>query len=405
MDLLEITKYGIKNLQTRHLRSTLTIVGIVLGIATIVTLMSIGEGVRVDIESQMDAFGSDMIFVVPFNLEKMASASSFSMSTTGKLYDRDVDYIKRVPAVQDTARMNYGRASLRFRETEITSAIYPCESTIFEAFGDYFTIEEGRYYKDSETKVVVLANDAANIIFNEQHIAVGNTLYINEEPYRVVGVLKRIGTSLSQQDDSTIFLPYDQGNKLLADYLAPGEVFAIYIKIRPGYDPEDVADQVERQLANAHRVSLDDKDFSVITPAFIKETVSTVMNLLNLFLLAIAAVSAFVGGIGISNTMFMSVLERRREIGVLKAIGASRGTILLIFVIESALIGAGGGLLGLALGYLALLLVGLFGIPYILGISQISFAFFFSVTVGVVSGLIPALNASKVPAIEALRYE
>jgi putative ABC transport system permease protein len=130
-----------------------------------------------------------------------------------------------------------------------------------------------------------------------------------------------------------------------------------------------------------------------------------VLDLLNIFLLAIAAVSAFVGGIGISNTMFMSVLERRREIGVLKAIGATRNTILIIFVIESALIGAGGGLLGLALGYLALLAVGSFGVPYILGIPQISFAFFFSVGVGVISGLIPALNASKVPAVEALRYE
>ncbi len=405
MDLLEITKYGIKNLQIRHLRSTLTIVGIVLGIATIVTLMSIGEGVRVDIESQMDAFGTDMIFVVPFNMEKLASSSGFSMSTTGKLYDRDIDYIRRVPAVEETARMNYGRASLRFREAEIATAIYPCESVIFDAFGDYFTIEEGRYYKDSETKVVVLGNDAANLMFDDENVAVGNTLYINEEPYRVVGVLKRIGTSLSQQDDSTIFLPYDQGNKLLADYLAPGEIFSIYIKIRPGYDPEEVADQVERQLANAHRVSLEDKDFSVITPAFIMEMVGTVMDLLNLFLLAIAAVSAFVGGIGISNTMFMSVLERRREIGVLKAIGATRNTILLIFVIESALIGAGGGLLGLALGYLALLAVGSFGVPYILGVSQISFAFLFSVVVGVISGLIPALNASKVPAVEALHYE
>jgi len=405
MDLLEITKYGIKNLRIRHLRSTLTIVGIVLGIATIVTLMSIGEGVRQEIETQLDAFGTDMIFIVPFNMENMASSSSMSMSTSGKLYERDIDYIKKVPAVQDTARMNYGRASLRFRETDITGAIYPTDEAMFEQFGDYFAIEEGRYYTDSDTKVLVLGNDAANLMFDDQKISPGNVIYVNDEQYRVVGVLKRIGTALSQQDDSTIFMPYDQGNKVLADYLAPGEIFAIYIKLRPGYDPEEVADQVERQVANAHRVSLDKKDFSVITPAFIKETVGTVINLLNLFLLAIAAVSAFVGGIGISNTMFMSVLERRREIGVLKAIGATRNTILLIFVIESALIGAGGGLLGLALGYIALLAAGSLGVPYVLGIFQISFAFSFSVGVGVISGLIPALNASKVPAVEALRYE
>ncbi|MEW5996575.1 MAG: ABC transporter permease [Candidatus Micrarchaeota archaeon] len=405
MDFLEIINYGIKNLQIRHLRSTLTIIGIVLGIATIVTLMSIGEGVRVDIESQMESFGSDIIFVVPFNLENLASASSLSLTTTGKLYDRDVDYIKRVPAVQDTARVNYGRASFRFRETAITAAIYPAEEEMFEQFADYFTIEEGRYYKDSETRVLVLGNDAANLMFDEQKIAPGNVIHVNDEPYRVVGVLKRIGTSLSEQDDSTIFVPYGQGNRILADYLAPGEVFAIYVKLRPGYDPEEVAVQVERQVANAHRVSLDKKDFSVITPALIKDTVGTILNLLNLFLLAIAAVSAFVGGIGISNTMFMSVLERRREIGVLKAIGATRTTILLIFVVESALIGAGGGLVGLAIGYLVLQMAGSFGIPYMMGLPQIAFAFFFSVGVGVVSGFIPALNASRVPAVEALRYE
>ncbi|MDD2655411.1 MAG: ABC transporter permease [Candidatus ainarchaeum sp.] len=405
MDLLEITKYGIKNLRIRHLRSTLTIVGIVLGIATIVTLMSIGEGVSQEIESQLDAFGTDMIFVVPFNLETMSSASSMSMSTSGKLYERDIDYIEKVPGVEETARVNYGRASLRFRDIDISSAIYPADEAMFEQFGDYFTLEEGRYYTDSDTKVLVLGNDAANLMFDEQKIAPGNVIYVNDEPYRVVGVLKRIGTALSQQDDSTIFMPYDQGKKVLADYLAPGEVFAIYIKIRPGYDADEVAAQVERQIANAHRISLDKKDFSVITPSFIKETVGTVLDLLNLFLLAIAAVSAFVGGIGISNTMFMSVLERRREIGVLKAIGATRNTILLIFVFESALIGAGGGMLGLALGYLALLAAGAFGVPYILGAYQISFAFSFAVVVGVISGLIPALNASKVPAVEALHYE
>ncbi|MFA5412502.1 MAG: ABC transporter permease [Candidatus Micrarchaeia archaeon] len=405
MDLLEITKYGIKNLRTRHLRSTLTIVGIVLGIATIVTLMSIGEGVSREIESQLDAFGTDMIFIVPFNMDSLASSSSMSMSTSGKLYERDIDYIKKIPAVQDTARMNYGRASLRFRETAISSAIYPTDAAMFEQFGDYYQIEEGRYYQDGDTKVLVLANDAANLMFDDQKISPGNVIYVNDEPYRVVGVLKRIGTALSQQDDSSIFMPYDQGKKVLADYLAPGEVFFIYIKIRPGYDAEEVAYQVERQVANAHRVSLDKKDFSVITPAFIKETVGTVLDLLNLFLLAIAAVSAFVGGIGISNTMFMSVLERRREIGVLKAIGATRNTILLIFVVESALIGAVGGLIGLALGYLALLAAGAFGVPYVLGIYQVSFALSFAIVVGVVSGLIPALNASKVPAVEALHYE
>jgi putative ABC transport system permease protein len=404
MDLMETTMYGVKNLRTRHLRSTLTIVGIVLGIATIVTLMSIGEGVRQDITKQLDAFGTDIIFVVPFSTESFTT-SSVSITTSGKLYERDVDYIERVPAVEGVSRVLFGRASLSFRGKDISAAIYPADAATFEQFGDYYQIEEGRYFRDSEGKVLVLANDAANTMFGDNHIGPGNIVYVNDEPYRVVGVLKKIGTSLSQQDDSSIFMPYEQGRDVLSEFLAPGEVFAIYIKIRPGYDPDEAAALVERQIANAHRVSLDKKDFSVITPAFIKETVGVVLGLLDLFLLAIAAISAFVGGIGISNTMFMSVLERRREIGVLKAIGATRSTILLIFVIESALIGAVGGIIGLALGWLVLLGVGAIGVPYIIGIPQIAFAFLFSVGVGVIAGLIPALNASKVPAVEALHYE
>lgn len=405
MDLPEMVSYGIKSLQVRHLRSTLTIIGIVLGIATIVTLMSIGEGVRHDIEKQLYVMGYDKIFVLPIREESLQGISGVSITTSGKLYERDVDYVERVPGVEDAYRILYGRAALRFRDEEITAAIFPVDAELFGQFGNYLQIEEGRYFRDDETHVVVLANDAANKIFGNKKVQVNNVIYIDGEPYRVVGVLKLIGTSLSQQDDSAIYIPYGQGRKVLEEFLAPGEVFSIYIKIREGYNPDEVALQVERQLAAAHRVSLVKKDFTVMTPSFIYETVGNILGLLNLFLFAIAMVSAFVGGIGISNTMFMSVLERRREIGVLKAIGATRSQILFIFIIESALIGMGGGLIGLAIGYLVLQIAGAFGIPYIMGLPQIAFAFFFSVGVGVVSGLIPALNASRVPAVEALRYE
>jgi putative ABC transport system permease protein len=406
MDLLEVISYGVKNLRIRHLRSSLTIFGIVLGIATIFTLMSIGEGVKVDIESQLDAFGTDQIFVVPISgsLEEF-STSGVSFTTTGKLYEKDIEYVERIPAVESTGKVIYGRATLRFRNEEITAAVFPSDPEVLTQFSDYLEIEEGRYFRDGESKVVVLAWDAANDLFGNERLKPGNKLYINDEPYRVVGVLKKIGTSLSQQDDSAIYMPFDDGREMFKDFLAPGEVFSIYIKLREGYDADEVAPLIERQLAASHRVSLADKDFAVITPSLIQETVGTVLDLLNLFLLAIALISAFVGGIGISNTMFMSVMERRREIGVLKAIGATRFQILMVFVVESALIGMGGGLVGLALGYAVLLLAGSFGLPYIIGVSQLSFAFFFSIGVGVISGLIPALNASKVPAIEALRYE
>ena len=406
MKFTDMVAYSLQNIGMRKLRSWLTIIGVIIGIATIVTLIGIGDGIKADIESQMEAFGSDVIIVYPIAMDEgfASSASSFGLGkTSGKLYESDIEYIKRVPAVDEVVRMNYGRAGLGFRDEEITGFVYGVDEGIFDVYSDYLEIENGRYYRDGEKKVVVLANDAANELFDDP-LKVNSKLKIGNETYRVVGVLKKIGTSLSAQDDAAIYVPYEQGVELFSEQLAEDEVFGFMVTIREGFDADAAGGEIEQKLADAHRTSVEDADFSVITPTMLNQMVGEIIGLLTVFLFAISVVSAIVGGIGISNTMFMNVLERTREIGVLKSIGAKKNEILLLFLFESAIIGFAGGALGLALGVGVMALAGLFGVPYIITPYAVAFALLFATAVGAVAGLIPARNASVIPAVESLRY-
>lgn len=167
----------------------------------------------------------------------------------------------------------------------------------------------------------------------------------------------------------------------------------------------DVADEITLELRSAHRVSEDTQDFTLITSDFINQQVGAITTLLTLFLGGIASISLLVGGVGVANTMFMAVMERTREIGVLKAIGASRADILEIFLLEASLIGLVGGALGILFGASIAAIASAFGVSASVSPELVLFALFFSVTVGLVSGYIPAKRASELPPVEALRYE
>lgn len=213
------------------------------------------------------------------------------------------------------------------------------DSEYFDQYANYMKIEDGRLFRDGEKHVVVLGNDAANVIFGKRKVSVGNIVRVNDIDYRVVGIMEKIGTSLSQQDDSSIMVPYDDGAELFGNQLSKNEVYVISVEASEGADIDEIKDGIEKKLISYHKVAPDKKDFSVITSDFIQETVGTILTMLSAFLLLITLVASVVGAIGIANTMFMSVLERTREIGVLKAIGATEKDITMIFLIESGIIG------------------------------------------------------------------
>ncbi|MBN2122569.1 ABC transporter permease [Candidatus Micrarchaeota archaeon] len=400
----DIFRYGFLNLQRRQLRSWLTIIGIIIGIATIVVLVSVGEGVKKDIYDQMEAFGSNMIIVYPMSIEDLGSVGP-SMGSAGKLFERDIDYIKKVPGIDDISKFIYGRVSLRFKDKELAGLVYPSSANIFEMFPDQYEIEEGRYIQEGESKVAFLMNDAANEMFGKDKVKVNSYLHIAGEKFRVVGIAKKIGASMSSTDDAAIYVPFDDKDLIMGDTIAEGEIGGIMISTVEGADVEEVAERIEEQLASAHRTTVEDADFSVMTSKTINEMMDTITGLLTGSLFLIGLISAVVGGIGIANTMFMGVIERTKEIGILKSLGAKSFQILAIFLVEAGLIGGVGGLIGLGIGMVVIGIIPYFGvIPYLSAEVAVG-SVLFAILVGMVAGLIPARNAAKIPPIEALRYD
>jgi len=405
MKLEDSFMYAMRNVRTSHLRSWLTIIGVIIGVIALVVITSISEGVQKDITDQLEAFGPNMLIVVPINIDEggLEGFTGVGQAAMGKLFERDVEAIKAIPGVKSVGRSNYGRTSIAFKDKELVAPVFGVDVAFMEQYEDYMGIETGRMFRDEEKHVVVLGNDAANLMFGNKKVAVGNIIKINDIDYRVVGILERIGTSLSQQDDSSIMVPFEDGNDLFANQLSKDEVQFISVEAEEGADVEEIKATIEAKLISYHKVTEDEKDFSVITSDFISETVGSLLTMLSAFLLLITLIASFVGAIGVANTMFMGVLERTKEIGVLKAVGATRRDIMSIFLIESMIIGLVGGILGLFIAISILQVAGEFGVPFWLRYRIIGFAVVFAATVGILAGVIPARQAAKLDPVEALR--
>ena len=405
MNIIDIISYSFNGIKEQKLRSWLTIIGIVLGVATVLSLVAIGDGVTDDINSQLEAFGANSLMVLPF-ANTMGYMGGFTRGSpsSGKLYDRDFDDLKTLQGISEAMRAVYGQADVSYKDKTFNIMIYGVDKRFLEYFEDTMGIESGRYFEDNERNVVVLANDAANELFGKDKVAVGNRININGKDYRVVGILEKIGTSLSAGDDLAIYLPFEDGRRALSDQILENEISMIQLEIEPGLDVKEMEEKITQRLYYLHKVNEDTKDFSIMSSEFVKDMVNQITGSLTLFLLLISSISAVVGGIGISNTMFMSVLSKTTEIGVLKSIGAKRNDILLIFISQAAIIGLVGGIIGIGLGYVAVEIIKTYGIIPVISPLLLVLVLGFAVFIGVLGGLIPAYNASKIPAIEALKY-
>ena len=395
--------YAINALRKRSIRSWLTVIGIVIGITSIVILVGLVQGLKDTVSDQLQSFGSDTIVVIPTNVEQSgASAASSWLPSSGKLYLKDYERLKRIGDIEDITPVINGRTYVKYKDKEITVSVVGIQPDVYKETVGTLEIESGRFLVSQDRQSVVAGYDLATDSFDDP-IQLSSNIDIMDKKYTVAGILKKTGNSFSNLD-SSLLISFDEAQEMFKDVLSENEISAIRMTVKDGVNPKEVADEVNYLMLAAHRVTEDKKDFSIVTADFINQQVETVTSLLTLFLGAIGAIALLVGGIGIANTMFMSVTERKGEIGILKSIGATEKEILYLFLVESSMIGVAGGFFGLLLAYL---LSGLIefaaGISVSISLFVIFGAIIFSATVGILSGVFPAREAAKLDPIAALR--
>ena len=396
---------AMRNLKKRKLRSLLTMVGIFISIATIFMLVSLSLGLQGAVEEQFRALGTDKIFIQP------ATGFLGPPGSVGGvlLTEDDVDVISKIRGVKDFSYFTAGNAKVEFAgETRymMVWGIPPEHQDVYIEIGA-FEAEEGRLLEENDKNKLVLGVLHKEGKVFKKPTRVGNKLTINGKDLKVRGTLERIG---NPDDDRMILMDMDSFREL---FDIPERVDIIMVQVDEGEDVNEVADRIEKKLRNTRGVTEKNQDFNILKPEELLESFGNILNIVTTFLAGIAAISLIVGGIGIANTMYTSVLERTNEIGVMKAIGAKNKDIFMIFFIESGLLGLVGGIMGVLLGYgvsktIEFIAVTQLGTdllqaaapPYLI-LGSLAFGFI----IGTVSGTLPAVQASKTNVVDALRYE
>ncbi len=405
-------KIAIRALRANKLRSILTMLGIVIGVATVVALLSIGKGATASITSSIQSNGSNLLTVSPGKQQNGPAAggsqqASYLYYTDYQLLQRSLvnDVVAIVPSYQSSYLVKYGDESFSVNVTGITKDYQQTNS---------YEVAEGRFISDgdnkSESLVAVLGSQTAEDLFGGLS-AIGKTISIKSVKFEVVGVLESKGSSGFGSSDDMIFIPLDTGyNKLFgstATYNDKKIVNRISVSVATTEAMDTVSAQIEFLIRRAHKLtSSDELDFNVLSQADLLSTLTTVTQTLTAFLGAIAGISLLVGGIGIMNIMLVSVTERTKEIGLRKAVGATKNQILTQFLIETVTLSLLGGIIGILLGVAIALLVTLTGLLTAeITADSIILAFTFALAIGVFFGLYPAFRAANLHPMVALRYE
>jgi putative ABC transport system permease protein len=301
------------------------------------------------------------------------------------------------------------RGDVRFRDETITVSVQGFTADIIREFS-IIKVSEGRLFSSGESKVAMVGDKVARDLFDRE-MKIGDIIQIEGETFRVVGILQPGSGATASIFDQSVSIPRSDAERL---FLPAGskKVSAIILKVSDGADIDKVAEDVKRRLRASHKKIAGEEDFTVGSSKTIQKSVGQISAAITVFLGGIAGISLLVGAIGIVNTMFMSVMERTKQIGILKAVGAKSREIMAIFLVESSLLGLVGGVLGTLIGLSFAMVIPLFTVGSGFGAftpavtpELVIFCIGFSTIVGALSGLLPARRAAKMQPVEALRYE
>ncbi len=412
MNFLTQIRLVLRNLLARRGRAALTVLGIVIGVAGVITIIALGAGAQSLVVSQVSSLGSNLIGILPGKSDESGPpAAVFGVQiTTLTLEDAQALLNNpQIPHIEAVAPFVRGSGTIVWQNRQVDTFYSGTLSSMPTVQNT--PLAQGRFFNSAEEKganVAVLGFDVKEQLFGERN-AIGEIIKLQNIPLEVIGVAKKQGTVAFQNQDDQIFIPLSIAQKQL---LGINYLQFIRAKVDSAENVKSTVSDVEKLLKERHRIKNDeDIDFSVRDLASALTLITSITNALRLFLAAMAGIALVVGGIGIMNIMLVTVTERTREIGLRKAVGATSGNIRNQFLLESGIVTLLGGIIGIILG--ALLSYGIalgaryagYAWDFVISPSSVLLAVGVSVLTGVVFGLYPAVKASRLDPIEALRYE
>jgi putative ABC transport system permease protein len=408
MNILSSFIEALESLTTNKLRSGLTILGIVIGVAAVIAMISIGRGAENTITGSIQGIGTNLIFVFRGGSEDVRNPQPITLKDA-----EAIDDPFQAPSVVGVAPILSGSVKVAFGGESTTTSIegvtaqYSSVRNLHVTEGDFIS-EENELGRAS---VVLLGPDVADKLFGRKEGLVGETVRIEGQPFRVIGVLESKGGSSFSNEDDRVIVPLTTAQVRLLRRATSDRVDMLVVQAASAQLVPQAGEEIAQILRTRHRTEIGYDDFTILTQEDFLNTASTITGVLTIFLGGVAAISLLVGGIGIMNIMLVSVTERTREIGLRKALGARRIDILVQFLTESAVLSLSGGVIGIILGWVISFVVGRIAaannaaINPAVSIDTILLATLFSAAVGLFFGIYPANRAASLEPVEALRYE
>ncbi len=387
--------FAVNSIIHRKLRSWLTIIGIIIGVASIISLMMISRGLENSIKEQFETFGANRIIISAKGFQGPGSASQ-------GLTQEDVETIEKISGFKYVTPALFRSSEVKKNKETGFTLINAIPSKGYEQFikDSGGELEQGRMIKEHDKYSAVIGSRVSKEMFKKE-LRIGDKIEINKKEFKIIGIWKETGSS---QDDNQIGISLEDARDIFNE---KDKVDTILAQVKSASDIPELQKKIEKELERKRN----DTNFQVLTATQILEQINQVLGIMQVVLVGIALISLVVGAIGIMNSMYTSVLERTKDIGVMKAIGARNSDILQIFLIESGLMGLVGGFFGTSLGVIIAFSTQTiaksagFLLSVKLELPLLLFGLFFAFVIGMLSGFLPAYQASKLKPVDALRYE
>jgi len=407
MNVIQVFREALQSLAVNKLRSALTVLGIVIGVAAVIAMLAIGRGAQVAIDSQINSIGTNLIFLSS-GAPDVRNPRPLTLGDASALADRS-----QAPSIRYVAPVIQGRTQVSQRGEQVGTSLLAITP-------DYAIVRnqkmaEGQFISDSllrqRAAVAVLGSEVAKSLYGRTTNLEGQIIRIDNQPFRVIGVLESKGGSNFGSQDDQVLIPLTTAQSRLLPRQSRDQVDMIYVQAAQANQVDQAVVELTQILTSRHRTSRDQPDFSVLKQQDILAVFQSITSIMTLFLGGIGGISLLVGGIGIMNIMYVTVTERTREIGLRKAIGAKKRDILIQFLSESALLSLIGGVLGIGVAWVISWIVGLIATRQnvdfapVIQPDAILLATLFSAAVGLFFGFYPARRAANLEPVEALRYE